>query len=100
MGRQHLEGSHGGVGGAYGEDPYGPCVDRTAGTWACQLAVGRCRRTCSRHQGGHRDEGAKLVHGGGGGQGTQQGQEALADVGDKIYDDDLNCLFLVQHEIC
>ena len=33
MGRQHLEGSHGGVGGAYGEDPYGPCVDRTAGTW-------------------------------------------------------------------
>ena len=35
--------------------------------------------------------------GGGGGQGTQQGQEALADVGDEVYDDDLNCLFLVQH---
>ena len=48
-------------------------------------------------QGGQRDGGAELVHGGGGGQGTQQGQEALADVGDKVYDDDLNCLFLVQH---
>ena len=44
-------------------------------------------------------EGALGHLGGGGGQGTQQGQEALADVGYEVDDnDDLKTiLFLVQH---
>ena len=67
---------------------------RLLGPGSLSVGVARVKipaRIPAGHQGGQRDEGAELVHGGGGGQGTQQGQEALADVGYEVdYDDDLN----------
>ena len=66
-----------------GQDCWGPGSLSVGGGPKTSTPAGR--------QGGQRDGGAELVHGGGGGQGTQQGQEALADVGDKVDDDDLNC---------
>ena len=65
-------------------------MDKTAGNLGLSTS---CRvghwTSCSRHQGGHRDEGAELVHGGGGGQVTHQGGLALVDVGLKVDDDEI-----------